>query len=136
MANAPRMFAARCCRVSKVWVAVGVTRRSSFSFNGILMAAPRRGQTSGLVEFAFALFHRMQRNGHDQIPVLTAQRGHRFAEKQAGEKIFKPQLALVFECTNCREMELHFSSARSAVVARGVRAGSDSPLQIPAPVVV
>ncbi len=25
-----------------------------------------------------------------------------------------------FECTNCREMELHFSSARSAVVARGV----------------
>jgi ComF family protein len=25
-----------------------------------------------------------------------------------------------FECTNCREMELHFSSARSAVVARGL----------------
>lgn len=25
-----------------------------------------------------------------------------------------------FECSNCREMELHFSSARSAVVARGV----------------
>ncbi|MGB7768787.1 MAG: double zinc ribbon domain-containing protein [Verrucomicrobiia bacterium] len=26
----------------------------------------------------------------------------------------------LFECTNCREMELHFSSARSAVVARNV----------------
>ncbi len=25
-----------------------------------------------------------------------------------------------FECANCREMELHFSSARSAVVARGI----------------
>ncbi len=29
-------------------------------------------------------------------------------------------LTAPFECTNCREMELHFSSARSAVVARGV----------------
>jgi ComF family protein len=25
-----------------------------------------------------------------------------------------------FECTNCRELDLHFSSARSAVVARGI----------------
>ena len=25
-----------------------------------------------------------------------------------------------YECTNCREMELHFSSARSAVIARGI----------------
>jgi predicted amidophosphoribosyltransferase len=29
-------------------------------------------------------------------------------------------LTAPFECTNCRAMELHFSSARSAVVARGI----------------
>jgi ComF family protein len=29
-------------------------------------------------------------------------------------------LTAPFECTNCREMELHFSSARSAVVAGGI----------------
>jgi competence protein ComFC len=29
-------------------------------------------------------------------------------------------LTTPFECANCREMELHFSSARSAVVARGI----------------
>jgi len=29
-------------------------------------------------------------------------------------------LTTPFECMNCREMELHFSSARSAVVARGI----------------
>jgi ComF family protein len=29
-------------------------------------------------------------------------------------------LTMPFECTNCREMELHFSSARSAVVAHNV----------------
>jgi ComF family protein len=29
-------------------------------------------------------------------------------------------LTAPFECANCREMELHFSSARSAVVARGI----------------
>jgi ComF family protein len=29
-------------------------------------------------------------------------------------------LTTAFECTNCREMELHFSSARSAVVAKSV----------------
>jgi competence protein ComFC len=29
-------------------------------------------------------------------------------------------LTTPFECTNCREMELHFTSARSAVVARGL----------------
>jgi ComF family protein len=29
-------------------------------------------------------------------------------------------LTTAFECSNCREMKLHFSSARSAVVARGV----------------
>ena len=29
-------------------------------------------------------------------------------------------LTTPFECTNCREMELHFNSARSAVVARGI----------------
>lgn len=29
-------------------------------------------------------------------------------------------LSTPFECANCREMELHFSSARSAVVARGI----------------
>ncbi len=29
-------------------------------------------------------------------------------------------LTAPFECTNCREMELHFSSARSAVVASGI----------------
>jgi competence protein ComFC len=33
---------------------------------------------------------------------------------------FSGDLTAPFECTNCREMELHFSSARSAVVARGV----------------
>lgn len=30
------------------------------------------------------------------------------------------ELTAPFECTNCRGMELHFSSARSAVVARGL----------------
>jgi len=30
----------------------------------------------------------MQRDGHDQIPVLAAQRGRRFAQEQAGEERF------------------------------------------------
>lgn len=33
---------------------------------------------------------------------------------------FEGDLTTTFECANCREMELHFSSARSAVVARTV----------------
>jgi ComF family protein len=33
---------------------------------------------------------------------------------------FEGELTTAFECTNCREMELHFSSARSAVVAKTV----------------
>ena len=33
---------------------------------------------------------------------------------------FEGELTAAFECSNCREMELHFSSARSAVAARGV----------------
>jgi competence protein ComFC len=33
---------------------------------------------------------------------------------------FEGDITTNFECTNCREMELHFSSARSAVVARTV----------------
>jgi competence protein ComFC len=33
---------------------------------------------------------------------------------------FEGEITTGFECTNCREMELHFSSARSAVAARGV----------------
>jgi ComF family protein len=33
---------------------------------------------------------------------------------------FAGELTTAFECTNCRELELHFSSARSAVVARTV----------------
>lgn len=33
---------------------------------------------------------------------------------------FKGAITSTFECTNCREMNLHFSSARSAVVAGGV----------------
>ena len=33
---------------------------------------------------------------------------------------FAGDLTTAFECTNCREMELHFSAARSAVVARSV----------------
>jgi len=33
---------------------------------------------------------------------------------------FAGDLTTPFECTNCREMDLHFSSARSAAVARGV----------------
>jgi ComF family protein len=32
---------------------------------------------------------------------------------------FAGELTTAFECTNCREMELHFTSARSAVIARG-----------------
>jgi ComF family protein len=32
---------------------------------------------------------------------------------------FEGDITTPFECTNCREMELHFRSARSAVVARG-----------------
>ncbi len=32
---------------------------------------------------------------------------------------FEGDITTPFECTNCREMELHFCSARSAVVARG-----------------
>ena len=32
---------------------------------------------------------------------------------------FEGDINTTFECTNCREMELHFSSARSAVAARG-----------------
>jgi predicted amidophosphoribosyltransferase len=34
---------------------------------------------------------------------------------------FQGDLTTKFECTNCREMELHFSSARSAVVAKPSR---------------
>jgi ComF family protein len=33
---------------------------------------------------------------------------------------FEGEITTVFECTNCREMELHFSSARSAVVAKTI----------------
>src|SRR5208282_173055 len=33
-------------------------------------------------------------------------------------------LTTPFECANCREMELHFCSARSAVVARGIVRGA------------
>ena len=33
---------------------------------------------------------------------------------------FEGDLTTPFECANCREMELHFSAARSAVVAHGV----------------
>lgn len=33
---------------------------------------------------------------------------------------FQGSLTTTFECTNCREMELHFRSARSAVSAKGV----------------
>jgi competence protein ComFC len=33
---------------------------------------------------------------------------------------FEGDLTTTFECTNCREMELHFSFARSAVVAKSV----------------
>jgi ComF family protein len=33
---------------------------------------------------------------------------------------YSGNLTAPFECTNCREMELHFSSARSAVVAGGI----------------
>jgi len=33
---------------------------------------------------------------------------------------FEGDLTTPFECANCREMELHFSSARSVVVARGL----------------
>jgi ComF family protein len=33
---------------------------------------------------------------------------------------FEGELTTAFECSNCREMELHFSSARSAVVAKTV----------------
>src|SRR5689334_12491780 len=31
---------------------------------------------------------------------------------------FEGEITGTFECTNCREMELHFASARSAVTAR------------------
>jgi len=33
---------------------------------------------------------------------------------------FEGDITTAFECANCREMELHFESARAAVVARGV----------------
>jgi ComF family protein len=33
---------------------------------------------------------------------------------------FEGEITTTFECSNCREMELHFTSARSAVVAGGV----------------
>jgi competence protein ComFC len=33
---------------------------------------------------------------------------------------YQGDLTTAFECTNCREMELHFSSARSAVVAKTI----------------
>jgi ComF family protein len=33
---------------------------------------------------------------------------------------FEGDITTMFECTNCREMELHFSSARSAVVAKTI----------------
>lgn len=33
---------------------------------------------------------------------------------------FEGELTTKFECSNCREMELHFSSARAAVAAQGV----------------
>lgn len=33
---------------------------------------------------------------------------------------YKGEITTAFECSNCRDMDLHFSSARSAVTARGV----------------
>ena len=35
---------------------------------------------------------------------------------------FEGDITTPFECANCREMELHFSTARSAVVAKGAGA--------------
>lgn len=32
---------------------------------------------------------------------------------------FEGEITVAFECTNCREMDLHFAAARSAVAARG-----------------
>ena len=48
-----------------------------------------------LVKFAFALFYRIQRNGHDKIPALPAQGGFRLADKQVGEKRLEPQRNVV-----------------------------------------
>ena len=47
----------------------------------------------------------------------------RFIERPFCERCglpFAGDLTAPFECSNCREMELHFSAARSAVAARGV----------------
>ena len=58
------------------------------------------GQNFRLVEFALALLQRMQRNGRDEIPILSAQHRRGFANEQIGEKILKPKRALVFEPVN------------------------------------
>lgn len=59
-----------------------------------------RGEEFGLVKFALTLFHGMQRDGNDEVPVLAAQDGNGFAEQQAGEEIFEPKRAGIFELMN------------------------------------
>ncbi|MGD0745749.1 MAG: ComF family protein [Verrucomicrobiota bacterium] len=61
----------------------------------------------------------------------TAGEGYVCAQCRSGVRFIRPpfcercglpfegDLTTPFECANCREMELHFSAARSAVVARG-----------------
>jgi hypothetical protein len=91
-----------------------------------------------LVEFAFAQFYRIQRNRHDEIPVLFAQNGLRLADEKVGKEWLEPQSALVFVAMNgiphnaardhrraCRaKMQLHLAAVgafkrRSQVAGEG-----------------
>ena len=55
-----------------------------------------RGQTFGLIEFAFAQLERMQRHRHDEIPAFPWHRRHRLAQEQSGQKRFKPERVGIF----------------------------------------
>ena len=84
-------------------------------------------QPLGLIEFALAMFHRIQRNRDDEVPVLFAQGGFRLADEQVGEKWLEPERALVFVAVDCLpddaardhrracrvEMQLHLAAVRA-----------------------
>src|SRR6266571_3801261 len=58
------------------------------------------GQSFGLVELAFALFHTMQRHRNNRVPSLLAQARRGRPHQQIGQERLEPERALVFVTVN------------------------------------
>ncbi len=67
---------------------------------GCLSARRRARMSVTWLNSPLALFERVQRHGHDEIPVPPVQDRGGFAEQQPGEKVFKPGMARIFETVN------------------------------------